>query len=268
MWKKRIGDAGKENGHSLVFREYKFKEGAYPYCYSEGSQNWNPDVPNDIAAFGFDTTPDVQAWSITGYMTEEWNADPDRHGARFNKEAKDKYPHDYWVNTVAHELGHIFGFWHEHQREDRDSYVHFDCTKLKNYDNAKAKVEKEGKHTMAEVCNNYYLGLIYDFNAVQDFDTIDHDEYDKHGNKHTLFVNSDLEFDDESIMLYSSTEFMNPANDPHDVMQVPLAFWKHRGMGYDPPEEFTKDDLQLIPVNWKVSEGDGEGVRHLYPWEG
>jgi hypothetical protein len=145
--------------------------------------------------------------------------------------------------------------------------VHFDCTKLINYETTKSAVEQAGKHTMTEVCNNYFLGLKYGLNAVQDFDTIDHDEYDESGNKHMLFINSDLDFDDESIMLYSSVEFMNPDNDGKDAMQVPLAFWKHRGVEFDPPETVKTEDLELIEVNWEVSQGDYEGVMYLYSWE-
>lgn len=68
-------------------------------------------------------------------------------------------------------------------------------------------------------------------------------------------------------MLYSSAEFMNPKNDAKDVMQVPLSFWKDRGVGFDPPETVTKDDAELIEVNWEVNHGDYEGVKHLYPWK-
>ncbi|KAF2821450.1 hypothetical protein CC86DRAFT_411141 [Ophiobolus disseminans] len=268
LWKDLIGDAGTANGHSLVFREFKFKEGAHPYCHSKSTENWNPDAPEDLAVFGFDSIPGVQAWSITGYMPKEFQNDPGRHGSRFDKESKNKYLRPYWVNTVAHKLGHVFGFWHEHQRDDRDSYIHFDCTKLTNYENSKATVEKEGKYTMAQICSNYYLALIHNFPAIQDFETIDHDAYDNDGKRHTLFLNTDLEFDDESIMLYSSAELTNPGKNGNDVTQVPLSFWKHRDMGYDPPEQFTKDNLELIPINWEVSHGDFEGIQHLYPWHG
>lgn len=141
--------------------------------------------------------------------------------------------------------------------------MRFDCSKLENYATAKAGVIERNKHTIEQVCNSYYLGLLYGLNAIQDFDTIDHDEYDNDGNKHTLYINTDLDFDDESIMLYSSAECMNPDNDANDVMQVLLSFWKHRGVGYEPPEKVTKDDVELIGVNWDPSQGDYEGIMHL-----
>jgi hypothetical protein len=104
--------------------------------------------------------------------------------------------------------------------------VRFDCSKLRNYATVKAAVEEEDpqKHTIEQVCNNYYLGLLYGLNAVGDYDTIDRDTYDKNDNKHTLFIITDLDIDDESITLYSSAEFVDPDNDADDVMQVPLTF--------------------------------------------
>ncbi|KAH7086474.1 hypothetical protein FB567DRAFT_603521 [Paraphoma chrysanthemicola] len=266
LWHDRIGDASAANGHNLRFREYTAQDGSHPFCHLSNSENWNPKVPHDVAAFDEDHTAGVQAWSITGYMPSDFNDDPDRHGSRFNVESKNKYPYDYWITTVAHELGHVFGFWHEQQRWDRNYYVHFDCTKLKGYAGAKAKVDKEGKYKMDEICNNYFLATLYGFGIIRDFDTIDHTEWND-GVDYPLIITSDLEFDDESIMLYSSAEFIEDGHDSTDVMQVPLAFWKNRHVGFDPPEHFTKADLELIPVNWEVSDGDYEGVKHVYPWE-
>lgn len=117
---------------------------------------------------------------------------------------------------------------------------------------------------MAEVCSNYYIALLYDFSEVQAYNTMDHVEH-KDGVDHPLYINTDLEFDDESIMLYSSAEFMAGGNSD-DVMQIRLAFWKHRGMGYVPPSVYTRKDLESMPGNWRVSEGDYEGIKYLYPW--
>jgi hypothetical protein len=77
--------------------------------------------------------------------------------------------------------------------------VHFDCSKLENYEAAKAWVEAKGEHTAEQVCNNYYLGFLYGLDAIQAFDAIDHDEH-KDGVDYPLFINTDLDFDDESIM--------------------------------------------------------------------
>lgn len=118
---------------------------------------------------------------------------------------------------------------------------------------------------MQEVCNSYKLGHKHGLDSIADFDTIDHVSK-KDGVRYPLFINTDLEFDDESIMFYSSSLFMNPAGDSTDVMQVPMTFWKLRGMGFTPPAHPTRDDLGLIPVNWKVSRGDYEGIEYLYPW--
>jgi hypothetical protein len=117
---------------------------------------------------------------------------------------------------------------------------------------------------MQEICNNYFLALHYDFSEIQAYDTIDHVEH-KDGVDHPLYIHTDPDFDDESIMLYSSAESMG-VGDSDDVMQVPLAFWRHRGMGYVPPIVYTRDDLELMPGNWGVSDGDYEGIQHLYPW--
>lgn len=155
----------------------------------------------------------------------------------------------------------------EHQRDDRESYVHFDCSKLQGYNEAKAKVEADGSFDMHQVCNNHYLAERYDFKAINDFDTMDHSVDDKDGHSHELFITTSLEFDDESIMLYSSSEWMNQNGNSHDVKQVPLAFWKDRGMGVEHPNPPKDGELELIEPNWEVSSGDYEGVCALYPWE-
>lgn len=43
---------------------------------------------------------------------------------------------DTWncnVNTYVHEFGHALGLQHEHQRPDRETYMHFNCSALADY---------------------------------------------------------------------------------------------------------------------------------------
>jgi hypothetical protein len=78
---------------------------------------------------------------------------------------------------------------------------------------------------MEQVCDDYHIALQYDWTVIQDYDTIDHiDPIRKDGKDWPLYINSDLDFDDESIMLYTSSEFGTEGLDTDDPLQVPLAF--------------------------------------------
>jgi hypothetical protein len=117
-----------------------------------------------------------------------------------------------------------------------------------------------------QVCAEYRIALKYDWPAIQDYDTIDHiNPIRKDDEDWPLYINSDLDFDDENIMLYSSSEYAEEGLDTDDPLQVALAFWKDRGIGFEPPEMVGEDDVEIIDVRWRVSEWDYEGVKHLYP---
>jgi hypothetical protein len=78
-----------------------------------------------------------------------------------------------------------------------------------------------------QICADYRIALQYDWPVIQDYDTIDHiDLIHQDGKDWPLYINSDLDFDDESIMLYTSSEFAENGLNTDDPLQVPLASGK------------------------------------------
>ncbi len=73
--------------------------------------------------------------------------------------------------TIRIHSGHVFGLAHEHQCSDRDKCIHFACKNLKNYDDAKAKVDakKNNKNIMKQVCDDEDLADKYGFIAAKKF---------------------------------------------------------------------------------------------------
>jgi hypothetical protein len=61
-------------------------------------------------------------------------------------------PFDWHKLDIAHDMCHVLGLVLEHQAADRDDFVHFDCTKLKGYD------EVIDYPSMDEICASNSLG--------------------------------------------------------------------------------------------------------------
>jgi hypothetical protein len=62
--------------------------------------------------------------------------------------------------TAAHEIGHVFGLLHEHQRPDRDFFIHFDCRNVQGYQQALAQAQADG-YTNEQLCEQPGVALRY-----------------------------------------------------------------------------------------------------------
>ncbi|KAF2027967.1 hypothetical protein EK21DRAFT_114314 [Setomelanomma holmii] len=161
LWHNALGVAGEQNGHTLEWSEYPFWPSEWPYCFEERRTNndlwvWNH---HSVAMIWENTErePDFNPSSVTGFIVQDWpGGKPDgRMGTHYNlDQALDFETRENWIATIAHEMGHVFSLWHEHQRPDRNHWVWFNCEALPGYENAKNLVESEGMHDMNEVCNN------------------------------------------------------------------------------------------------------------------
>ena len=68
-------------------------------------------------------------------------------------------PYCYNDKTVAHEFIHAFGFWHEHNRPDRDQYVQI----------LEQNIEFNQDHNFAKRRNSLTFGLPYDGLSVMHY---------------------------------------------------------------------------------------------------
>lgn len=123
VWKTGIKNPGHSRGHRLIFQEFNWNPAVeWKYCYKDlagGSTpaNWNhgANLPTEtIVIIGEDVG--VFAQSTLGYTLPALNNAAGRHKVNIHPSAGGS---GFSVPLLAHELGHVWGLLHEHQRSDR-----------------------------------------------------------------------------------------------------------------------------------------------------
>ncbi|KAG9186329.1 hypothetical protein G6011_02885 [Alternaria panax] len=248
------------NGHRFdgFHHFYDKSTNSHPRCYrgntNTGERIWNREVPEGTLVIE-SRAPESGSWATLGYLDKTMNSDPDRHTLTIGSKGYGAY----WPAEVAHELGHVLGLVHEHQRKDRDNFINFDCSKLLGYDEAKAEIESHSEWGISidEVCKSNNLGFTHglDFMAPTQY-TLDMGS--------GRVQSSGSSYDHDSIMQYSSVALAKNGQ-TKAVKDLPIVRWKNGR-----PQDGLVDDsnAQFIYINTEPSDGDKEGVQRLYPWIG
>jgi hypothetical protein len=113
---------------------------------------------------------------------------------------------------------------------------------------------------MDDICKSPHLGWKYGFNAPP-FSVLPYRR--QVGSKeYNLYMNFPLLYDIDSLMHYGSKQGAASSN----WWEGPLVKWKNGGPNFNPPAQFTQQDIEEIPAPTEPSNGDVAAIRYLYPW--
>ncbi|KAF1849685.1 uncharacterized protein K460DRAFT_349848 [Cucurbitaria berberidis CBS 394.84] len=277
-WRSKLGNAGPGYHHRLGGFSVYNKDGVTPFCF-ETNGRWNEKVPVGTLVVGLMLDPqDSGGEAVMGHRPSQWDARPDRHVLRIG--SPEGLPSDLLTWVAIHEMGHVLGLTHEHQRKDRDKYVHFECANLLGYAEAKTLAERSGQISITKLCTSALYGRFepwkslafraYDY-ATEEFWEMSHkDENGKDdGYQHHYTVTASEDYDVGSIMHYPSISGWKGGE--WSIKAAPLVKWKNGGKDFTPPSEVTEENAELIFADMKnlgPSSKDIEVLKKLYPWEG
>ncbi|KAL5379697.1 hypothetical protein PMIN02_010852 [Paraphaeosphaeria minitans] len=266
LWRDALGGRpGKETGYNLHLAQ-AWAAGGIQFCYAEGTYdsktaqgtwNWKLHDKQDTLVVAYrpvDEKGNMPATSASlGYTLESallpWQNPQARHYMQIsNKDDKVR---------IAHELGHVFGLLHEHQRSDRDVVIEYRPENIAGYAEALAAAindnvpEAEARQKLRDdvsFCQKYnFRGSAYVKNADQPAPIM--------GDP----TQGPLDFDFESLMIYPSDAQTDTAACRADISHCPIV--RRAGTGTD-----GKPKFEYIAAKGKPSAKDAEFVRKHYAW--
>lgn len=236
------------NGHNLHFERWKPVGGPnFPYCYTSPGV-WDTRIPPEaVVVYWVATDPMGREGSATTGHTA--NGVPGRHNLMISGHTTD-HNRDF---TAAHELGHIFGLNHEHERYNRDQHVHYNCRNVLGFAEAWGRCLAEN-HACTEdmLCDDRVLAI-------------------RHGFVGSEFVTYNLPPDiaspyhPESIMHYDSSRGANPAIVEQDHTN-PMLYPMFRVDPQTHQADFLRVQGGLPYPQFEISDGDAAMIRAMYPF--
>ena len=257
MWSDKVGKPSKRNGHRFGgFREYKRER----IC-RDSAGKWRSFIPSETLEIRSATDEEGGPFSAaTGYTSKNYDDTAGRHFVAMYNDGEKSLEH--YTVELAHEFGHVLGMVHEHQRYDRDTYVHFDCTKLAGYAEAKKtwdeKHEAERWPSMDIICASNWMGRRYlDWNAPAEY-SMDMGATLGHKNPQQY----PFDYDYKSIMGYES--WLHSAIIDDNPAHQPLVAWNEPAPGKR--DKVTRENAHMIMAAWEISDDDAQFVGLAYHW--
>ncbi|KAL5417538.1 hypothetical protein PMIN03_001496 [Paraphaeosphaeria minitans] len=160
-WMSALGGAAsKTTGHGLVIEETVDANGMPLFCLDLYNGKWNQKLDyNTVVVQWFDIRNFAGSASI-GFVgfTSGGPPEPGIHRMKFGHS---------WINpTLVHELGHVLGMTHEHQRKDRDNSVAYRCHNVEDFQKKFEQLQSEiSDATWSDLCDNIVNGVKVGFSG-------------------------------------------------------------------------------------------------------